>query len=338
MHSMVDFHHHWMPRAHVDHPELVMHPGEAIRDIVLTDGQPARRISRDGMNLVTIEEKRCLIDERLQDMEEANVAAVILTLSTWQSFVEDLRTCQFVNEDMAKVIQGHPNLIGAAHLPLSPGDLAAKELERAIKDLGFQAMGIVTNVRGIFPDDELYYPLYEVAAQYDVPVVIHCAASPANEHAMKDWDLSRTVGRELDHTLTAVRLFRSEVLDRFPTLKFVHGHLGGTFTVSAFRYSRGEAGLESRTIEQGQPELTREQFQERIKNFYFTTTFWEARAIKYAVESLGSEHIVFGSDYPIRRRIMYEIGEAIEDLDITQEDKENIAYKNAERIFNRAFA
>ena len=339
MRNMVDFHHHWMPRAHVDRPELLMRPGETIREVVLSDGNPAKRLTRDGMALITIEERRCLIDERLQDMDEANMAAVVLTLATWQSFVDDLRTCQFVNDEMAKAIQDHPDrLIGAAHLPLSPSGEAVKEFERSIKDLGFKALGIVTHVGRIFPDDELYYPLYEVAAAYDVPVIIHCAATPADDYSMRDYDLSRTIGREVDHTLAVVRLFRSEVLDRFPTLKFVHGHLGGTFSFSAFRYGRGEGALESRTIEQGSPELTREGFQERIRNFYFATTFWESQNIKYAIDALGSEHIVFGSDYPTRQTIMREIGEAIEALDITQEDKDNIAYKNAERIFNRAFA
>ena len=338
MRNIVDFHHHWMPRAHVEHPELLMRPGETIREVVLSDGQPAKRIARDGMALITVEERRCLIEERLQDMDEAKVATAIFTLATWQSFLEDLRTCQYVNEEMAKAIQDHPTrLIGAAHVPLSPSDDAAKELERAIKDLGFRAMGIVTNVRGMFPDHELYYPLYEVAAAYDVPVIVHCAASPADDHSMREYDLSRTVGREVDHTLAVVRLFRSEVPDRFPTLKFVHCHLGGTFFVSTFRYGRAEGALESRTIEQGRSEFSREAFEARIRNVYFNTTFWEPRAIKYAVEMLGSERIVFGSDYPIRSRIMSETAVAIEALDISEEAKTNIAFKNAEHIFGSSF-
>ena len=92
--------------------------------------------------------------------------------------------------------------------------------------------------------------------------------------------------------------------------------------------------MESRTIEQGTQELGPEPFQARMRNFYFATTFWEPRAIKYAVDALGSEHIVFGSDYPIRTRIMSEVGDAIEALAISEEEaKANIAFKNAERIF-----
>ena len=82
MHNIVDFHHHWIPRAHVEHPELLLRPGENIREVELSDGQTAKRIARDGMALITIEERRCLIDERLRDMDEANVAAAIFTLAT----------------------------------------------------------------------------------------------------------------------------------------------------------------------------------------------------------------------------------------------------------------
>ncbi len=338
MRNIIDFHHHWMPREHVDHPEPLLRPGETIREVVLSDGQRSKRIVWEGMALITVEERRYFIDQRLKDMEEANVSAAIFTMATWQSFMVDLPTCQFVNDEMAKAIQDHPKqLVGAAHLPLSPARESANELERAIKELGFRAMGIVTNVNGVFPDNEAYYPLYEVAEAYNVPVIVHCAASPADDFSMREYDLSRTVGREVDHTLAVVRLFRSQVLDRFPNLTFVHGHLGGTFFMSTFRYGREEGGIESRTIEQGKPELSREALRERIKNFYFTTTFWEPRAIQYAVESLGSEHIVFGSDYPIRTRIMSEIAAAIESLDISQEAKDNIAYKNAQRIFGAPF-
>lgn len=74
MHDIIDFHHHWMPRLHVEQPELFMRPGETINEVRLIDGQITKRISRDGMHLITMAPDRFDIDDRLQRMDEAGVA------------------------------------------------------------------------------------------------------------------------------------------------------------------------------------------------------------------------------------------------------------------------
>jgi predicted TIM-barrel fold metal-dependent hydrolase len=335
--NIIDFHHHWLPRDHSEHPERYMRPGETMNTLHLSDGQVAKRISRDGMAMITMTPARDAMDVRLERMKEANVTAAIFTLGTWVSWVEDLRTCQAVNEEMAKVVSDYPGVFyGAAHLPLSPGDEAARELERCVKDYGFRAFCTGTNVRGRFPDDNQYYPIYEVAETYNLPVIVHAAACPADDFSMREYDLSRMVGREVDHTLAAARVFMSEIPDRFPDLKFIHCHLGGTFWASTFRYGRGEGSIESRTVEQGNEGMGPEAFQRRLKNTYFNTTFWEPRVIKYAVEALGEDQIVFGSDYPIRTNLMQNVAEAIESLDIPDSAKRKIAYENSIRIYGES--
>ena len=314
-----------------------MRPGETMTTLHLSDGQVAKRISRDGMAMITMTPARDAMDVRLERMKEANVTAAIFTLGTWVSWVEDLRTCQYVNEEMAKVVSEYPGVFyGAAHLPLSPGDEAARELERCARDYGFRAYCTATNVRGRFPDDELYYPMYEVAEAHNMPVIVHAAACPADDLSMREYDLSRMVGREVDHTLAAARVFMSEIPDRFPDLKLIHCHLGGTFWASTFRYGRGEGSLESRTVEQGNEGMGPEAFRQRLRNTYFNTTFWEPRVIEYAVESLGEDHIVFGSDYPIRTSLMGDVAEAIESLDIPASAKEKIAHGNSQRIYGES--
>lgn len=255
------------------------------------------------------------------------------------SFVEDLRTCEYANDEMAKVIKDHPRrLLGGAHAPLSPGKEAARELERCIKDLGFVAFSTVTNVRGRFPDDPLYFPLYEVAAEYDIPVIVHAPGCPVDEASLRDYDLARSIGREVEHTIAVARVLLSDVPSRFPNLKFVHCHLGGTFWASTFRYGRPGNALESRTIAaEGSPTLTPEEFQRRMRNFYFNTTFWEPKVIKFAIESLGEDHVVFGTDYPIRTSLLREMREALEGLGLSAEAEEKIAYRNAGAILGPRF-
>ena len=337
MRDIIDFHHHWMPKEHVDHLERYIRPGEQLEELKLSDGQISKRVTRDGMNMLTASAARHTIDERLENMDTANVKAAIFTLGTYTSWMENLRICQEVNDGMAKVISDHPTrFFGGAHVPLTASGEGAKELERCAKDYGFIALSTVTTVRGMYPDHEIYYPLYEVAEEYNLPVIVHSPDCPYDEHSLRDYDLSRRIGREVEHTLAVARVFLSPIPDRFPRLKFVHCHLGGTFWASTQRYGRGESAIESRTVTN--EEMARESalYERRLSNMYFNTTFWEPHVIKFAIDNLGDDRIVFGSDYPIRTSLMSDIGGAIDNMGLSDETLDKIAFKNSERIYGRS--
>ena len=337
MRNVIDFHHHWMPQEHVDHLERYIRPREKLDVLELSDGQISKRVTRDGMAMLTASAARYTIDERLENMDKANVAAAVFTLGTYTSWMENLRICQEVNDGMAKVISDHPKrFFGAAHVPLTVSSEGAKELERCAKDYGFVAYSTVTSVRGMFPDHEVYYPLYEVAEEYNLPVIVHAPDCPVDEHSLRDYDLSRRIGREVEHTLAVARVFLSPIHERFPRLKFIHCHLGGTFWASTQRYGRGQSAIESRTVTNEEMAREEAQFQQRLQNMYFNTTFWEPPVIKFAIDSLSDDHIVFGSDYPIRTSLMSDIGGAIDGMGLSEEALDKIAFKNAERIYGRS--
>lgn len=152
---------------------------------------------------------------------------------------------------------------------------------------------------------------------------------------MNKYDMSRTVGRPYSHHLVVGRLLRSDVFERFPDLRFVHGHLGGTFMPSTFRYADNESSLESRTVaEDDDFSLTREEFEERMDHNYFATTFWDRPGIQYATKTLGVERMLFGTDYPIRERIMAEMADTIDGLDVTPDERERICRDNARALFD----
>ena len=104
MRHVIDFHHHWMPREHVDHLERYIRPREELEVVTLSDGQVSKRVTRDGMAMLTASAARYTIDERLENMDAANVAAAVFTLGTYTSWMENLRICQEVNDGMAKVV------------------------------------------------------------------------------------------------------------------------------------------------------------------------------------------------------------------------------------------
>jgi predicted TIM-barrel fold metal-dependent hydrolase len=335
MRNVIDFHHHWMPREHVERLERYLRPREEIVEVTLSDGQVSKRIMRDGMAMHNAVPSLYSVDERLEHMDQASVAAAVFTLGTYTSWVDNIRMSQEVNDAMAKVVSQKPSrFFGAAHVPLTSA--GAQELERCAKDYGFVAFSTVTSVQGMFPDNDVYSPLYEVAQEYNLPVIVHAPDCPVDEHSLRDYDLSRRIGREVEHTIAVARVLLSSVLDRFPRLIFIHCHLGGTFWASTSRYGKGPSVIKSRTVTSDESDREEALYERRIKNMYFNTTFWEPPVIKFAIDSLGDDHIVFGSDYPITTSLMSDVGGAIDRMGLSGETLDKIAFGNAERIYGRS--
>ena len=72
-------------------------------------------------------------------------------------------------------------------------------------------------------------------------------------------------------------------------------------------------------------------------NIYFEISHaqpWGKAQLECAVRVLGADHIVFGTSYPVRRPWLLEGPDFIRDLDITEEEKALILYKNAERLYH----
>lgn len=334
--SAIDLHHHWIPEEHVKNVGDYVRAGDEIERVELTDGQVARRVWRNGVPLITMHGgSRYDVEDRINRMDEAGVDKAVVTAATWTSWLDTLERCRFYNDKLAeRVVSEYPDrFIGAAHVPVGT-EFAAQEVERCVEDLGFQAVGIATHMHGYPPDHEVYHPMYEKAEELDVPVLVHCAAAPIAENGMGEHDMGRTVGRPLDHHVAVGRLLRSDVFEKFPDLKFIHGHLGGTFMMQTFRYGRSEDSLESRSMAKESDALTAEEYEDRMDNNYFATTFWNQEGIQFATSTLGTDRMVLGSDYPIRTHIMDDATSAVQSLDISEDEQQRILHENAEPLFD----
>ena len=334
--SRVDVHHHWIPEKHVENIQEYVRAGDTVNRVRLSDGQTASRVMREGMRLITLEDSMYDVDERVERMDEVGIDFAVVSAAGWTNFCDTLSMSREYNDLLAEAISDYPDrFVGAAEVPVGT-EYAADELYRAVEDLGFGAVNICTHAHGYLPDEEVYFDLYRAAEDLGVPVLVHIAPTPIPRRGMNEYDMSRTVGRPFSHHLVVGRLLRSDVFDRFPDLTFVHGHLGGTFMPSTFRYAENENSLESRTVAEDDTfSLTRSEFEERLDGNYFATTFWDRPGVQYATETLGIERMVFGTDYPIREQIMGEMAETIDALNVTPEERERILRHNALELFER---
>jgi predicted TIM-barrel fold metal-dependent hydrolase len=131
-------------------------------------------------------------------------------------------------------------------------------------------------------------------------------------------------------------VFLGSVPERFSRLTFIHCHLDGTFWASISRYGKGPSIIQSHTVTADETAGEEQQYHGRFNNKYFDTTFGKPLIIKFAIESLGDDHIVFCSDYPITKSLMSDIGGTIGQMDLSEETLEQIAFRNSERIYGRS--
>ena len=131
------------------------------------------------------------------------------------------------------------------------------------------------------------------------------------------------VGFLFDTTLAAASLVFSGVVERFPGIRWVLGHLGGAVPYLAERFDRGyEAFADCRANISRPPSSY-------LKEFYYDTVNFDSASLRLAVEFAGVDRILAGSDYPHQIGSLSQMLESISGLDITASERDRILGENA---------
>jgi len=318
---IVDVHNHYYPPAYLD----ALRSGESsVRITEDTAGNPL--LHYPGDYNVAVRGHRD-IDYRAGVLAELGVDTQVLTLTTPGPHVETAATAarlaSLVNDDFASVVRDRKGRFAAlATLPLNDPAAAARELERAITQLGLPGAMLFSNVNGTALADPRFWPMYEVANAHGAVLHIHPTA-PVGVEAMTDFWLMPLVGFPLDTTLAAAKLVFAGVFARFPRIRWVLSHLGGAIPYLAERLDRGfHAFRECRAhIEQPPSEY--------LRQLYYDTVNFDPAALQLAISFAGTDHILAGSDYPHQIGSIPAMLQAIRGLPISEHDKAAILGRNA---------
>lgn len=295
---IIDVHHHWMPGELYYHVEKYLRPGQE----VVREGQ-RYHVTRGGTALFSRNPKYTLVEEQLADMDAAGIDMAVLHLSTWQAWTT-MRTSPFINDSMAELVGRYPQrFIGLAHVP-PDRKAGVKELDRAIRELGLKGVGITTHLWGKPLDHPSFWPFYEKVAELDVPVVVHPAPGPVEDRLLRDYKLTRNLGRVIDLLTATVRLLHSGLLQRYPNLRFVVAHLGGA--IFSLRYRLDPKHLPGFD----RPDDGADFFSEGLDQIYVDTAppYWTSAEVRFTTEMLGADQVLFGSDYPANPRGRDDLG------------------------------
>lgn len=324
--KLIDFEHHFYTQETLD---------------FMYGGEPHPRKPTDILELLKpgspfVERITALGEERIQVLDDAGVDIALLSSSMGIEELSDMegvpRIIQNVNDAVYQTVQAYPERFwGSITLPVLDLEAAQEELRRCVEDLGFVTWHTHSNYGETAIDDDRYLPLLQQAADYGVPVYIH-------PHTTKDTRIlglgpavaTAGFGYSVDVMTTAIGLITKGVLDRIPHLKIVLGHLGEFFPYildrmdNRLKYFKDDSlknqHLPSHYFENG--------------NFYLTTSGCPYNTpFQCAVDRLGPEYLLFGSDYPYED--LKEGADFIRFLSLEKGDKEKVGHLNAEKLVNK---
>ncbi|MFY9822405.1 MAG: amidohydrolase family protein [Thermoanaerobaculia bacterium] len=322
---IVDFHNHYYPPEYLD---ALGPSGSALKLSTDREGNPVVHYPGDYNVMVRghrdIAYRQSVLDEHGVDMQ-------VISLTTPGTHVEApavaVTLARIVNDAFAQVCAERPQrFVPLATLPLCDPQAAAAELERAMDQLGMPGAMLFSNVNGVGLDDERFRPLYEVADERDAVLMIH-PTSPVGVEAMTEYWLMPLNGFLFDTTLAASKLVFSGTVRRFPRIRWVLGHLGGTIPYLAERLDRGY-----RAFEECRAHIDRPPTEYLKKHFYYDTVNFDPAALRLAIEFAGADHILAGSDYPHQIGSIPLMLESLRGLPISGETREGILGGNAQRL------
>jgi predicted TIM-barrel fold metal-dependent hydrolase len=237
------------------------------------------------------------IRAQLVAMDDAGIDAKVLSappaLITTAGRPLPIKMMQIINDHFAALVAANPkHLLALATIDAFQGDAAAREVERTVQTLGMGGICVDCARADSFLNSPEARPTLETAAALGVPVFVH-PVSPAG--------FTEHLGAHLDHTgillargtenaASVLALIRGGIFDELPELKVVLPMIG----VAAFFF----AGLADH--EHGQQGGWRGSLPSAIrKRLYVDTMGFDPVAIRFAVDLLGPEHVLMGSDWPI---------------------------------------
>lgn len=277
-------------------------------------------------------------ERRLAEMDSLGIDMQLLSLTSPGVQIFEIETAvalaALANDRLADVVTANPSRFGglASFAPQDPRR-AAKEMERAIHKLKLNGFIVNSHTGNEYLDEAKFWPILEAAEALGRPIYLHprCPsdgmAAPFRDYRMRAaiWGFQAETGTH------AMRLILSGVFDRFPKLQIVLGHMGENIPFHLWRsdnwYKKRASAYPSK--------LPPSEVMKR--NFHITTSGVEhGPALRYTIEVLGAERILWAIDYPYEE--MAPAVTFMNSVDIPEAQRSAIYHRNTERLFHVASA
>ena len=241
--------------------------------------------------------------DRLRAIDAAGIDIQVLSHqgAWWYTTDRDLarRLISVQNQKLSEWCSAHSDrFVGLASVALQHPELAAEQLEEAVKKLGLRGVGISGHAGGEVPSTPKYDPFWTKVQELGVLVFVHPAAADniIREGAFKGrGDLGNIIGNPLETTFFLTRMIFDGALDRFPGIKFCAAHAGGYL---ASYIGRTDVTCDVRDAANcANKRHPREYFKDQI---LVDSLIFTEEGLRHLVAEFGATQIVYGTDTPYK--------------------------------------
>ena len=244
------------------------------------------------------------IEKRFATMEAAGVDLQVLSVSPQFPHFENqqhaINGARKANDMLADAVRKWPRRFGAfAAVPLPHVDAALTEIDRALGQLGMLGVALGTDVLGRSLADPAFAPVYQELNRRASVIFIHPSGNAAFSHLISENHATWMIGAPVEDAVAVTNIIAAGIPSRFPQLKIITAHLGGALplvldrmdSVSTWEY----------------PEIPEKPSVAAKRMWYDTVDYGSVPALRAAVDTLGADRLVLGSDFPYEAGSAYQL-------------------------------
>ncbi|MEZ6097293.1 MAG: amidohydrolase family protein [Pirellulaceae bacterium] len=292
---VIDIHTHILPKTWPDLAERygyggfvqLVHEQPGCADMVI-DGESFRRVDE---NCWSAERRMEECDRHGVDVQVLSTVPVMF--SYWAKPEHGLDLSRLLNDHIAEIVRTYPSrFAGLGTIPMQDQNLAIRELERCVRDLGMPGVQIGSSINGMNLDRPEFFSVFQVAEEMGACIFVHPWDMIGGERTRKYW-MPWLVGMPAETSLAICSLIFSGVLERLPNLRICFAHGGGAFPATLGRIQHGwEVRPDLCAIDNPNPP------KKYVSQIYLDTLVHEPEALRMLIRLFGFEKLALGTDYP----------------------------------------
>lgn len=271
----IDVHHHFMPAAYIDHVEA-------------SKNAPSHNLSPSQMSAWTPSKAIDILDANGIQTAYGSVS----TPGVWTGNIPESRKLARVwNDYAAKMVHDYPGRFGLfAPVPLPDTDGTLQEIAYALDTLKADGIGLLSNFDGKYLGDASFTPVFEELNRRRAVVYVHPTFAPCCGAVMPGYS-AQMIEFPFDTTRTIASLVYSGTTTRFPDIRFIFSHAGGTLPILAGRIEESGPKAMAHNVPGGVQNAFR-------KLYYDTASAANGPAMAALLACVPLSQVMFGTDYP----------------------------------------
>ena len=277
----IDIHAHYFPLEYLD--RLDAYGGSHVTGLI-------RRMKLGSADFSGLEDHFRNMDRSKVDMQVLSVSGQLPYFAKERDAVDAAR---LGNDIYARIVREFPKRFAAfACAPLPHVQASIEETSRALDDLGMVGVTAGTVVLGKSIADPAFDGFFAELNRRKAVLFIHPTGGSLGSPLIESTNLVWPVGAPLEDAVCLLQFMQANFPSRFPDIKIILPHLGGFVPFLTARLDQ----LQDHFLPDSAMAPSAQ-----AKYFWYDTVNGNPAALRCALETLGADHLLLGTDYPFWR-------------------------------------